>query len=159
MAVLIIIIQWLHVILGITWFGSNIYANTVVIPTVSKLSIKEQQKIGGLIGPATARVMLPVSILVVVFGFLRGTVFGQVHSFGYLFGSAYGITWLISLLLGIGWIMWGEFVISPRGKALNTAKTEKEFSKAFSELKIYAPLEVIGFLALFTCMILMHFGY
>ena len=159
MLVLTVIMQWLHVILGITWFGSNIYTNVVVIPAVGRLSVEEQQQIGRLLGPATAKVMTPVSIGVVLIGFLRGTFFGNVHSLEYLFGSAYGITWFISLLLGIALILWGALVVGPRAEALNTAKTREEFSKVFSELKVVAPLEILGFLAIFTCMILMRFGY
>jgi uncharacterized membrane protein len=57
-----IVIQWLHVILGIMWFGSNLYNNFVVIPAVGKQPIEEQQKIGRLLGPATAKVMGPVAM-------------------------------------------------------------------------------------------------
>jgi uncharacterized membrane protein len=154
-----IVIQWLHVILGIMWFGSNLYNNFVVIPAVGKQPIEEQQKIGRLLGPATAKVMTPVSMGVVLIGFLRGTVFGGIHSIGAVFSSAYGITWFIALLLGITLIFWGTLVVGPRAEALNTAKTIEEFKKVFGQLKIVALIAVLGLVAIFTCMILMRFGY
>ena len=158
MVALTIIVQWLHVILGVFWFGSNLYTNIVVIPAVGTLPLTEQQKIGGLLGPASARVITPVSILVVLIGFLRGTVFGSLRSLDAVFGSAYGITWFIALLLGIELILWGALVISPRAEGLNRAKSTEEYARVFGELKVVALLEILGFLAIFTCMILMRFG-
>lgn len=158
MLVLTVIIQWLHVLLGIMWFGSNLYSNIILIPAIGKLPLSEQQKIGGLLGPATSKVIAPVAGLVVLIGFLRGTFFGSLHSIGAVFGSAYGITWFISLLLGIGLILWGSLIIGPRAGALNTAKSPEAYAKVFGELKVFAILEILGFFAIFTCMILMRFG-
>ncbi|HEX9413095.1 MAG TPA: hypothetical protein VF916_06285 [Ktedonobacterales bacterium] len=87
-----IVVQWLHVLLGIFWFGSNLYVDAVLIPTLNTLPLQEQQKIGALVGPRTSRVLVPAGLTVVVLGFLRGTIFGHLHSLDAVFGTAYGIT-------------------------------------------------------------------
>jgi hypothetical protein len=158
MAVLTIVIQWLHVLLGIFWFGSILYVDTILLPSLDTLPLIEQQKIGGLLGPRTSRVLLPVGLTVVLIGFLRGTVFGRLHSLDAVFGSAYGITWLIALLLGIGLILWGLVVLVPRAEALNTAKSPEAYGEIVTQLKVLTLIELTGFVAIFTCMILMRFG-
>ena len=50
----LIIIQWLHVLLGIFWFGSVLYLDFVVIPAVRK---RHSSK-GGL-GEACTNAMCP----------------------------------------------------------------------------------------------------
>lgn len=159
MIVLTIIVQWLHVILSIFWFGSNLYVDAILIPTLNRLPLKEQQKIGGLIGPRTSQVLLPVSLTVVVLGFLRGTIFGRLHSLDAIFGTVYGATWFIALLLSIGIILWGLLMLTPRAEALNTAQSPEAYGEIVNELKVLALIEVTGFVAIFTCMILMRFGY
>lgn len=159
MATLTIVVQWLHVLLGIFWFGSNLYIDVVVIPSLTKLPLQEQQKIGGLIGKRSNQALVPAGIAVVGLGFLRGTFFGQLHSLGDVFGSAYGVTWLIALLLATGLIFLGLLVVAPRAEALSTAKSAEEYGGTLQQLKILTLVELAAFVAIFTCMILMRFGY
>lgn len=158
MNVALIVIQWLHVFLGIFWFGSILYVDLVLFPTLNTLPVQEQQKVGGLLGPRTSRVLVPVGLTVVLLGFLRGTVFGQLHSLDAVFGSAYGITWFCALLLGIGLMLWGLLVLVPRAEALTTAPSPEEYGARARTLKVLTLLELLGFVAIFTCMILMRFG-
>lgn len=157
MSVLVIVVQWLHVILGLFWFGSNLYVDAILIPTLNNLPLKEQQKIGALIGPRTSRVLVPVGLTVVALGILRGTVFGRLHSLDAIFGTTYGLTWLIALLLSIGIIFWGLLVLKPRAEALNTAESPEEYGQVINQLKVLTLVEIAGFVAIFTCMILMRF--
>jgi uncharacterized membrane protein len=159
MHVAVIVIQWLHVLLGIFWFGSILYVDLILLPTIGTLPMREQQKVGGLVGPRTGRILVPVGITVVLLGFLRGTVFGHLHSLDAVFGSAYGITWLITLLLGLSVIAWGLFVLAPRVEGLGTAKSPEEYGARVKTLRVLTFIELFGFLAIFTCMILMRFGY
>src|SRR5262245_43640291 len=159
MNVALIVIQWLHVFLGVFWLGTVLYVDLILLPTLNKLPLLEQQKVGGLLGPRTSRVLVPVGVTVVLLGFLRGTVFGQLHSLDAVFASAYGVTWMISLLLGVGVIVWGLLVLAPRAEALNTAKSPEEYGAIVRVLRVLILVELLIFLALFTCMILMRFGY
>ncbi len=158
MNVALIVIQWLHVFLGVFWFGAILYVDVVLLPTLNTLPPQEQQKVGGLLGPRTSRVLLPVGLTVVLLGFLRGTVFGHLRSLDAVFGSAYGVTWLIALLLGLGLIAWGLLVLIPRSEALNSAKSPEEYGAIAKQLRIMTLIELLAFVAIFTCMILMRFG-
>ncbi|HEX5155680.1 MAG TPA: hypothetical protein VFW17_00565 [Ktedonobacterales bacterium] len=153
----IVVVQWLHVILGLFWFGSNLYVDAILIPTLNNLPLKEQQKIGALIGPRTSQVLVPVGLAVVALGILRGTVFGRLHSLDAVFGTTYGVTWLIALLLSIGIIFWGLLALKPRAEALNTAPTPEAYGAVINQLKVLTLVEIAGFVAVFTCMILMRF--
>jgi uncharacterized membrane protein len=155
----LIVIQWLHVFLGVFWLGTVLYVDFILLPTLNRLPLQEQQRVGGQLGPRTSRVLVPVGIAVVLLGFLRGTVFGQLHSLDAVFGSAYGLTWLISLLLGVGVIIWGLLLLAPRAEALNTAKSPEEYGAIVKTLRVLILIELFIFLALFTGMILMRFGY
>ena len=157
MSVLVIVVQWLHVILGLFWFGSNLYVDAILIPTLNNLPLKEQQKIGGLNGPRTSQVLVPVGLTVVALGILRGTVFGRLRSLDAVFGTTYGLTWLMALLLSIGFIFWGLLVLKPRAEALNTAESPEAYGAIISQLKVLTLVEIAGFVAIFTCMILMRF--
>ena len=157
MTVLTIIVQWLHVILGVFWFGSNLYVDAILIPTLNNLPLKEQQKIGGLIGPRTSQVLVPVGLTVVALGILRGTVFGRLHTLEAVFGTAYGLTWLVALLLSVGIILWGLLALKPRAEALNTAESPEAYGAIINQLKVLTLVEIAGFVAVFTCMILMRF--
>ena len=154
-----IIMQWLHVILGIMWFGSSLYATFVLFPSLANVPLGEQQKVGGILGQQTAKVIGPVAGSVVLIGFLRGTFFGSLHSLDTIFGTTYGLTWLISLLLGIGLILWGALIVGPKAQALAAATTPEAYGAIQQRLIFLARIELVGFLAIFTCMILMRFGY
>lgn len=157
MPVFIIVIQWLHVLLGIFWFGSILYTDFVLLPTIGKLPLIEQQKVGGLVGRASSRVLVPVGLTVVTLGFLRGTVFGRLHSLDVIVGSVYGRTWLTALALGLLLVIYGLRVLVPRAEALNTATSAEEYGMRIKQLRPLVLLEMLIFVAIFTCMILMRF--
>jgi hypothetical protein len=101
----------------------------------------------------------PVGLTVVLLGFLRGTVFGQLHSLDAVLGSAYGITWFTAILLGSGLILWGPLVLVPRAEVLGTATSPEQYGAMVARLKVLTLIELVGFFAIFTCMIPMRFGY
>lgn len=162
---LIATIQWLHVFLGIFWFGSVLYVDFVVIPSITSLPLEQQGPISQKLAANSNRVILPVAALVILIGIVRGTVWGPVQSFDFLFGTSYGITFLISLLLGIGVYAWGYFVTRPAAERINKlggmlvdGKPGPELAAAVQRVKVLTLIELVGFLAVFTTMILMRFG-
>ncbi|HEU0026014.1 MAG TPA: hypothetical protein VFQ25_02780 [Ktedonobacterales bacterium] len=156
--VILIITQWLHVLLGITWFGATIYADVILMPALMSLPVEKQRMVGGVIGVRTRKVITPVAMLVVVLGFIRGTFLGQLHSVGNIFGTTYGITWLIGLIVAVAIILWAEGLLAPAIKRLNTAADSAEYAGAMQRAKVLALSELAGFAIVFTCMILMRFG-
>lgn len=159
----VFLMQWVHVMLAIFRFGSVLYADVVVIPALMKLP-PEQQKVSALLGRRTSRVMLPVSILVVIFGVLLGTLFGDVQSLTFLFGTAYGITFLIAFLLTAALIAWGQFVTTPTIKRLNDialdermiaeGKVPAVYTTRMQQVRLSALFELLCLFVIFTTMIL-----
>ena len=102
-----------------------------------------------------------MSVLAIVVQWLHvilgGTVFGRLRSLDAIFATTYGLTWLVALLLSIGIIFWGLLVLKPRAEALNTAGSPEEYGQIINQLKVLTLVEIAGFVAVFTCMILMRF--
>lgn len=135
----------------------------VVIPSVLGLPAEQQPAVSKRLSELGRRVMIPVAALVILMGLLRGIVFGPVQSFSFLFGTAYGITFLIGFLAAVATFFWGLLVISREAKKLETlpanAKEQAGYDATLNRVKIFALLELLGFFVIFTCMILMRFGY
>jgi uncharacterized membrane protein len=164
----LMVIQWLHVLLGIFWFGGSLYLNFMVVPVVLSLPLGQQRAVAIPLGGRSNQVLPLVAILVILLGLLRGTVWGPVHSFAFLFGTAYGVTFLISLLVAGAVELWGHFVAGKAAAQLNTfplsevMKPESAIALAFNaqvqRVKLFTLVELLGFFIIFTCMILMRFG-
>jgi hypothetical protein len=97
-------------------------------------------------------------VLVVALGFLRGTVFGQLHSVADVFGGAYGLTWLVALLTGVALLGWTFIVLKRALDRLNTAQGPEQFAAGLTRAKVLTTAELAFFAVIFTCMILMRFG-
>ena len=157
-------VQWLHVILAILWFGNSLSLATITIPAINRLPLVQQQSIGAELGVQGRRVIDIVAPAVIILGILRGTVFGPIKDAAFLFGTPYGLTWLLALVVAIATFLWGRFVIVPSTRALATAPVNSdgtptaELNAALDRAKRFTVLELLGFLVIFTCMILMRFG-
>jgi uncharacterized membrane protein len=162
-------IQWLHVLMGITWFGAVIYNDFILLPALMKVPVDQQRAVGGAIGEQATKVLTAAAIAVIVLGIVRGTVFGQIKTVDFLFGSAYGITWLVSLVVALITLYWGVKVIGDALKrfgafdmsraSLADGSPNPEFTALVADIKRKSSIELLFFLVIFTCMILMRFGY
>ena len=165
---MILVLQWLHVLLGIFWFGGSLYLNVMVIPVVLSLPLGQQREVAIPLGARSNQVLPLIAILVILLGLLRGTVWGPVHTFAFLFGTAYGVTFLTSLLVAGAVELWGHFIAGKAAAQLNTfplaevMKPESAVARAFNaqvqRVKLFTLIELLGFFLIFTCMILMRFG-
>ena len=161
---LVVMVQWLHVLLGILWFGNSLSLATITIPALNRLPLVRQQEIGAELGKQGLRVIDVVGPAVIMLGVVRGTVLGPIKDADALFGTAYGLTWLVALVLAIATFLWGRFVIVPATRALASAPVNPDgtpspdLEAALARTKMVTVLELLGFFAIFTCMILMRFG-
>ena len=161
-------IQWTHELLGIFWFGGVLYLNLVVIPAVIQQPLDQQRQISATLGKFSDRLFKPVSILVIVFGVLRGTIWGPIKTWDFLFGSGYGSTFLVALLTTVGLVLWGIFVTGRAALKLNdypvsevakgTGPVAAAYTAQLQRVKLFALLELLGFVAVFSCMVLLAFG-
>jgi uncharacterized membrane protein len=165
---MVLLIQWFHVLLGIFWFGSVLYLNVIVIPTILRLPLEQQRAITIPLGSFSDRVLTPVSILVILLGIVRGTLLGPVRDVPSLLGTQYGITFLVALLMTIALALWGTFVSGRAAKQLNAIPMKEvmlangivslAFATQLQRVKLFVLLELFGFFIIFTTMILMSVG-
>ena len=65
--------QWLHVLLGILWFGNSLVVAAILIPSLNRLPIPMQREVGSRYGDQATRlfdVLVPDLIILRV---VRGT--------------------------------------------------------------------------------------
>jgi hypothetical protein len=113
-------------------------------------------------------VVTPFATLAIVLGLVRGITFGPVKSLDFLFGTSYGITFLVGLLASVATYLWGFLVTARQGERLNAIPVDEqavaegklpvEFTRQLALVRQVALLELLGFLTIFTCMILLRFG-
>jgi phosphate/sulfate permease len=163
----VIAIQWLHVGLGIVWFGASLFQALILFPALGRFPLGMQRDVGRAIGERAFVVIRPIAFAVIVLGILRGTVFGRIRGIEDLV-TPYGVTWLVALGFTIGAVIWAERVIRPSLERLATMPPSEAFGPdgsgsaalvaAGDIAKRNAVLELGFFAVIFTCMILMRFG-
>jgi uncharacterized membrane protein len=146
-------VQWLHVLLGITWFGYAISMYFLVNPAIDELPEEQRRTTFFRLGAIGKRVFPVVSILVLLLGILRGTVFGRIQSVDALF-TDYGIVWMVALLFTLALIVTGARFVGPQFEALRDAP---DYRAAAGRLRATSRIDLGFFGVVFTCMILMRF--
>lgn len=161
------LVQWLHVLLSIFWFGGMLYLNVVVVPTLLKMPLEQQRPVTAALGLSTSKIFMPVQALVIVFGLLRGTLYGPIDSIAAL-GTPYGTRFLVSLVSTLALAGFGHGVSGRAARKLGTfpmdevAKGTGPIADAYraqaSRVKTYVGVQLLAFLFIYTLMILMRFG-
>lgn len=148
--------QWLHVLLGITWFGYSISMYYLVGPAISNMSVDAQREANSHLGRLAARVFPVVGSLVLLLGVIRGTLLGPIDALADLWSTTYGITWTVALVATIALFVTGARLIGPGYEGLRTAS---DFPAAVARLRRVLTIDLGLFAVVFTCMILMRFGH
>jgi putative copper export protein len=148
-------VQWLHVLLGILWFGYALSMYFLVSPALMRLPEPQLRDVNVQLGRTGARVFPFVAIAVLVLGFVRGTFLGPIRSIEDAFGTAYGITWLVAIVLTLGLVFTGARYIGPGWEKLHA---EPDLPAAIERLRAITRIDLVLFFGVFTCMILMRFG-
>jgi uncharacterized membrane protein len=149
------VVQWVHVLLGILWFGYALSMYFLVSPALARLAESAQRDANLHVGELGAKVFPVVGILVLLLGFVRGTFLGPIDSVGDVFGTAYGLTWLVALLATVALFVTGARFLGP---AVVGLKEAPDFAGAVARLRRIARFDLGLFIVIFTCMILMRFG-
>jgi uncharacterized membrane protein len=166
-----IVVQWLHVLTGLLWFGGAVVINVLVFPATAVLEPKAQRRFGQALAPSLSRFFSIVAGLVMLLGLIRGTLLGPIKGLDILFGTPYGLTWLASLVLTIGLAVIGARYVGPTADRMYADDDLWEFGPGFPAqqppsglvahqqlLRTISLVELFGFLVVFTLMILMRFG-
>jgi uncharacterized membrane protein len=151
----LIVVQWLHVLGGIFWFGSAMMTDFVLVPMLKSVPAEARTSWLQVFATRYGRIVGPVGGATILLGILRGVfggVFGQIT-------SAYGLTWIAAIVVGVVVAAIGGALIGPTAEKMAAAKSEQEIAPLFSRIARYGQVEVGGFLVLFTTMIAMRFGF
>lgn len=149
--------QWLHILLGTFWFGGMLFSNYVVIPAVSQLPPDGRGPAMASLGRRANRVMPWVALGTIILGIIRGTVLGDVRAFADL-TTAYGIEWLIGLVAAVATLAWGMWVLNPAAARLALHGLSPGLADQAAKVRRYGLIQLLGFLMIFTTMILMHYA-
>jgi uncharacterized membrane protein len=156
MLLLLLLIQWLHILAGITWFGGYIFLDFVLWPTLLRLPTQQAAATATLMSKFAGPVMATSGSLVILLGIARGTWLGPIQSLSFLFGSSYGVTWLtalfISLILTIWGAGWHDRFIGPMWEK-GSVKTGTA-----GRLRLSTIFEMSCFSLILACMVLMSVG-
>jgi uncharacterized membrane protein len=147
-------VQWLHVLLGIVWFGYALSIYFLVSPPLMKLPEAQQRDIFVRLGAVGPKVFPIVAILVVVLGFVRGTFLGRIQSLEDL-ATTYGILFTVGLLGTLLLFFTGARFIRPAFENIGSAH---DFAAASARLRAVTRIDLVIFFIVFTCMILMRFN-
>jgi uncharacterized membrane protein len=132
----IIVLQWLHVLCAIFWFGSTLYANVVLWPAMRTLPSEHEAALLTTMRTGLGRkTTLVVAFGTVGLGILRGIAGGVLGRLD----SLYGVTFLAAALLGVTMVAW----VVTRGFGRPNLSW------------LFLP----SFFVMFSLMIAMRFGY
>ena len=98
MEALTIIVQWLHIVAAIMWVGGSMLLELGLRPILERLPQSVERDIGRKLGGVLAPYFAVSGSATIVFGILRGTLFGPIRSASTLL-SPYGIVWCLALVL------------------------------------------------------------
>lgn len=153
---LLVVVQTLHILMGIAWFGGYIFMDFVLWPMLLRRPPAEAQATFAALAPATGRLMAASGSLVVLLGIVRGTVLGPIKSLDDLFATPYGVTWLIALLLALVLTVWGAALHDRLVGPLWTGDTL--VPDAARRVRASTVFELTIFGLVLVCMVLMGVG-
>jgi uncharacterized membrane protein len=158
-------VQWLHVLFGIFWFGTVLTLTVVVVPALGRAPQPGKQTLVGALQRRLHRLLPLVAGMTILLGVVRGTIMGPVTSLHVAFGTAYGRTWTAALVFstatliigarGIG----GGFIRLAAMELTADGAARAAYDTQLQKIEAAGYITIVGFLATFTCMILMRFGY
>jgi hypothetical protein len=163
------IVHWFHVFFAAFWLGALLYVNFIAIPVINKELSSDMATLNRFVLALSAhatKVIFPVAVLAIIFGFLRGTVFGPLKGIEAVTGTTYGHYWLGGLVGGCSLLAWGIFLVGPAAKKVASFPPDEvakggavadSAKAALKKLQLVAVLEVVGFFIVFTLMVLMRF--
>jgi uncharacterized membrane protein len=156
--------QWLHLLFGIFWFGSVLFADFILVPAIMTQPSERQVHMINAVAGRGDRIIVWVAILAIVSGIVRGTIYGPIKD-GAALGTEYGIYWIIGLVAALATFAWGYMGSRQRARFAEQAvdypgagTMPADLSAQVGRIRIAALIELVGFAVIFTSMVLMHFS-
>ncbi len=150
-----VVVQWLHIFFAVFWFGGALFGTFVLGPHLISMPPDRMREFLVPFSKLADRIIVPVALIAITLGVLRGTVFGPVRSFEALFGTAYGLTWLTALVAAVLTFAWGA---RNTRAALRDLDAAVDITKATRKALRNVGIEMLGFAVILSAMMLMRFG-
>src|ERR1700738_4385886 len=99
----VVVLQWLHILFAIAWFGGSVTVNFLVVPAAALLPAAEQAGGWKAFIARSVRYFAPVAGATIILGIARGIAAGVLSSLN----TPYGLTWIVAIVLGIAVAIWG----------------------------------------------------
>jgi uncharacterized membrane protein len=153
---LTLIVQWLHILSGVIWFGGYILIDFALWPALLRRPAAEARMTFAALEKYIGPLMALSGPMVVLLGIVRGTALGPIKSLDALFGTAYGVTWLVALALALFLSLWGaswhDRLVGPawEGDQIRPGAIERQRTATI--------LEMTCFGAILACMVLLGAG-
>jgi uncharacterized membrane protein len=151
-----IVVQWLHVLLAVIWFGGTIFLALIVGPTLATASAQTQAEVGAQIAHRAKQLFAPVGGLTILLGIINATVFGPIQSWDALWGSTYGVTVAVSVVLGIALAVFGS-MIGNKAATIAAAPAEQR-EPIVRQVMGMSKLQLLIFFVAFTLMVLLRYS-
>jgi len=155
------VIEWVHILLGIFWFGRALYANLILAPAMMQLGPSVRRELFTAMAGRAPVIMVWAGYLTVTAGFVRGTVFGRIQSVDVLFGTRYGVVWLAAFGVGVFLALWSHLVLRPAALKMIAMPAPGAMPPGAMPARpdpIPRIVEMVGFFVLFTFMIVLKFS-
>ncbi len=155
--VLLLLVQWLHVIAGLVWVGGHVVAGYLL----PRAMVGKPASAARAVYDPFSRVLQPLLIaagtVVLLAGILRGTLFGPVRSLDAAFGSAYGVTWLLALALTVTLMAHADRWQRQLPELIWNGDLRGREAQA--RVDRHGVMELTLFAGILACMVLMRFGF
>ncbi len=151
----LILLQWLHILAGIFWFGSAMTASIVAFPAFRKVQPETQRAIIEAFAARYGRLVAAVAGLTIILGILRGLAGGVLS----VLTTAYGLTRIAAIALALAIAAFEGARLSPSVGRLIAASRPEEIRALDKRIANQGAVQLAGFLVLFSLMIAMRFGY
>lgn len=146
------LVEWAHIVAGIFWIGSVMYAFSLLLPSLRDrpqgadellraIEVRRRRAVTGAAGVAIA------------LGFLRGIMGGALGA------NLYTWTWLASLALGLGLIAWNLLATVPAIRRVADGGAAVDVGAGLSQIRQRHLVELLGFYLLLALMVAMSMGY
>ena len=152
---LVIVLQWLHILGGIFWFGSAMTVHIVALPAFRRFAPETRRVIIEAFAAKYGRLVAAVAGVTILLGVFRGVAGGVLEALG----SPYGLTWLGAILLAVTIAGFEGAQISPTIGKLVAAREPQQIEVLDKRLDGLGMVQLAGFLVLLSLMVAMHFGY
>ncbi|HEY7094808.1 MAG TPA: hypothetical protein VH393_16620 [Ktedonobacterales bacterium] len=153
---LTLLVQWLHILSGVIWFGGYVLIDFALWPASLRRPAAEARATLAALEKYIGPLMAASGSLVMLLGIVRGTVLGPIKSLDALLGTAYGLTWLTALVIALFLTVWGarwhDRLVGPIWEGVRVR------SGVAARLRAATTVEMTCFGAILVCMVLLGAG-